>query len=180
MISMMGRSSQRGPIQAIQRRLSPNEQKRLDKLKDRHQEVVEHEDAHYNTALSHGLEAGAPVLTDWVEGPDGKRYATGGHVMIGTGTTGNPEVDMRRAKGMIEAAEAPTSVNSELSQADKNIAAKGRRIFAENQPKAEKLKKMKDAFAGMGNKISQQAMSAVVSGMGLDIPKGQILNIIGM
>jgi hypothetical protein len=154
--------------------------KRTDKLKARHDEVVRHEDAHYRKAAEHGLEVQSPVLSDFVEGPEGKQYATGGHVMIGTGTTGNPIEDVRRGRGMVEAAEAPLSVDSELSDADKQIAEKGRAIIAANEPKARQVRELKSKLGNSGFNLPPSMMKSMVAGMGLDIPAGQLVNLAGV
>lgn len=150
--------------------------KYLQDLRSRHKEVVRHEKAHHEEAED--LALSGPKLTDWVEGPDGERYATGGHVMINTSETGDPEEDMRRGKIIVRAAEAPLMVDSELSQADKNVAAKGRDMIAKNQPKLEKLDKLKRAIDGKGSMISRQRLGDVLTGMGLNIPPGKVLNAV--
>jgi SprA family protein len=155
-------------------------QQKKDKLKARHDEVVRHEDAHYRKAAEHGLEVQSPVLSDWVEGPEGQQYATGGHVMIGTGTTGNPIEDARRGQGMIEAAEAPLSVDSELSEADKQIAEKGRAIVAANEPKARQVRDLKNRLGNSGFTLPPSMVKSMVAGMGLDIPRGQLVNLFGV
>lgn len=155
-------------------------QNKKDKLRARHDEVVRHEDAHYRKAVEHGLEVQSPELTDWVDGPDGERFATGGHVMIGTGTTGNPLEDLKRGQGMVEAAEAPLSVDSELSEADKRIAEKGRAIIAKNEPKAKQLQDFKNKFAKSGFTLPPSMVKSMVAGMGLDIPQGQLVNVFGV
>ena len=155
-------------------------QKKTDKLKARHDEVVRHEDAHYRKAAEHGLEVQSPVLSDWVEGPDGKQYATGGHVMIGTGTTGNPMEEMKRGRGMVEAAEAPLSVDSELSDADKQSAARGRAIIAANEPKAQRLQEFKSNLKNSGFTLPPSMVKSMVAGLGLDIPQGQLMDLAGV
>lgn len=145
-------------------------------LKARHDEVVRHEQAHYDAAGE--LAASGPNLTDWVEGPDGKRYATGGNVMINTSETGDPEEDLRRGKIIVKAAEAPLNVDSELSQADKDVAAKGRRMIAKNEDKVRKLDEVKRQLDGKGSLISRQRLGDVLTGMGLRIDPGKILNAI--
>lgn len=155
-------------------------QKRNDELKARHDEVVRHEDAHYRKAAEHGLEVQSPVLTDWMVGPDGKQYATGGHVMIGTGTSGDPLEDLKRGRGMVEAAEAPLSVDSELSEADKQIAARGRAIIAANEPKAQKLQDLRSKLGNSGFTLPPSMVRSMVAGMGLDLPLGQLVDLIGV
>ncbi len=156
--------------------LGPRAQARLDKLKARHDEVVRHEQAHYDKARH--LAASGPVLSDFVTGPDGNQYATGGHVQINTGETGDPFKDLENGKIIVEAAEAPTQVDSELSDADHNVAAKGRAMIAKNQSKVDKLNQLKDRTGGHASQMSQQRLGDIATGMGLDIPPGQILRLI--
>jgi hypothetical protein len=110
----------------------------LPKLRERHEEVVRHERAHYDAAGE--LAIGGPVLSDFVTGADGKEYATGGHVMIDCSETGDAIEDLRRGEIIVRAAEAPTEVDSELSDADRNVAAKGRALITKNAQKAEKMR----------------------------------------
>ena len=93
--------------------IGPRGQQRLNKLKARHDEVVRHEQAHYDKA-GH-LAASGPVLSDYVTGPDGNQYATGGHVKINTAETGDPFKDLENGKIIVASAEAPLEVDSEMS-----------------------------------------------------------------
>ncbi len=150
--------------------------KYLQKLKARHDEVVRHEEAHYREA-GH-LARSKPVLSDFVTGPDGKQYATGGHVMIDTSKTGDPQKDLERGKTIVRSAEAPLSVDSEMSQADKNVAAKGRKMIEESEQKLGKLKKLKVAVGGMGSKLNTQQVKVLAEGLDLKMNPGHILNFL--
>lgn len=150
--------------------------KHLKKLQDRHAEVVRHEEAHYREA-GH-LALSGPVLSDHVEGADGKMYATGGHVMINTSETGDPEKDLAHGKIIVRAAEAPLSVDSELSQADINVAAKGRRMIEKSQKKLDKLNKLKLAAGSMGSRLNNNQVQSLAKGLDLDMKPGQILNFL--
>lgn len=138
--------------------------------------MVRHEEAHYREA-GH-LARSKPVLSDYVTGPDGKQYATGGHVMIDTSKTGDPEADLARGKIIVRAAEAPLSVDSELSQADKNVAAKGRKMIEESEQKLGKLKKFKIALGGMGSKLNSSQVKVLAEGMDLKMKPGVIMNFL--
>lgn len=148
----------------------------LDKLKARHEEVVRHEQAHYDAAGE--LAASGPVLTDWVEGPDGQRYATGGHVKINTSETGNPEEDLRRGEIIVKAAEAPESVDSELSQADRDVAAKGRRMIEKNRVKVDQFNRLKQSLGITDPNMSRQRFGDMLAGMGLSIDPGKVLSTV--
>lgn len=149
---------------------------RLAQLKERHDEVVRHEQAHYDEA--EGLAIGGPVLTDYVTGPDGKQYATGGHVMLDTSETGDPEEDLRRGRIIVKSAEAPLSVNSDLSAADVQVAARGRAMIAKNEPKIAKLNELRGKLDGKGSQISRQRLGDLAAGMGLNIPPGKLANLV--
>lgn len=150
--------------------------KHLKKLKSRHDEVVRHEEAHYREA-GH-LARSKPVLSDFVTGPDGKQYATGGHVMIDTSATGDPEKDVQRGKTIVRAAVAPLSVDSQLSQADKNVAAKGRQLIEKSEKKLGKLKKLKNAVGGAASKLNRQQVKTLAQGLDLNMTPGRILNFL--
>lgn len=141
----------------------------LPKLRERHQEVVRHEQAHFQAAGE--LALSGPVLSDFVTGPDGQQYATGGHVMIDTSETGDAIEDLRRGEIIVRAAEAPTEVASELSDADLKVAAQGRAMIAKNAQKAARmgqlgldrmpLQQRKDLLAGLGLAHSGNLLNSV-------------------
>jgi SprA family protein len=150
--------------------------KQLKKLQDRHKEVERHEEAHYREA-GH-LALSGPKLSDHVQGADGKMYATGGHVMINTSETGDPETDLAHGKIIVRSAEAPLSVDSDLSQADINVAAKGRRMIEKSKKKLDKLNKLKLAVGGMGSRLNNQQVKTLAKGLDLDMKPGHILNFL--
>ncbi|MCA9775661.1 MAG: hypothetical protein KC800_03060 [Candidatus Eremiobacteraeota bacterium] len=150
--------------------------KQLKKLQDRHDEVVRHEEAHYREA-GH-LALSTPQLSDFVQGADGKMYATGGHVMIDTSETGDPEKDLIRGKTIVRSAEAPLSVDSDMSQADKNVAGKGRRMMERSRQKLDKLTKLKQAVGGLASKLNSQQVQTLAKGLDLDMKPGHIINFL--
>ena len=150
--------------------------KQLKKLQDRHDEVVRHEEAHYREAGD--LALSGPRLTDHVEGADGKMYATGGHVMIDTSETGDPEKDLVRGKTIVRSAEAPLSVDSEMSQADKNVAGKGRRMIEKSQQTLDKLNKLKLTVGGLASKLNTHQVQTLAKGLDLDMNPGRIVNFL--
>jgi len=139
----------------------------LPKLRDRHEEVVRHERAHFEAAGE--LAISGPVLSDFVTGPDGRQYATGGHVMIDTSETGDAIEDMRRGEIIVRAAEAPTEVASELSDADIKVASQGRAMIAKNADKASKMRQL-----GL-DRLPVQQRKDLLAGLGLTHP-GNLLN----
>ena len=95
--------------------LSEEEKQQVEDLKRRDQEVRTHEQAH--VAAAAGL-AGAPVY-EYQTGPDGKRYAIGGHVDLRTSGSSDPETALREAEIIKRAATAP----AEPSSTDRSVAA---------------------------------------------------------
>ena len=103
--------------------LTEQELKQVEALEDRHAEVVRHEQAH---AAVGGQYAGSPSY-DYQTGPDNKRYAVGGEVMIDTSEVPNdPEATLRKAEQIRAAALAP----AEPSGQDRRVAAQANAMAA--------------------------------------------------
>lgn len=107
-----------------QEELSPEEQDAVRELERRDREVRAHEQAH--AAAAGSLAAGGPQY-EYQVGPDGKRYAVGGHVDIRLGKGRTPEETLRIAQQAQAAAMAPV----EPSGADRAVAAKAAALEAE-------------------------------------------------
>lgn len=134
----------------------------LPRLRERHEEVVRHEQAHFEAAGE--LAVSGPVLSDFVVGPDGRQYATGGHVTIDTSETGDALEDLRRGEIIVRAAEAPNEVASELSDADRKVAAQGRSMIAKNADRALKMRHL-----GL-DRMPVQQRKDLIAGLGLSAP----------
>lgn len=105
--------------------LSQEEQEQVKELKDRDREVRTHEQAHM--AAAGGYSQGGPSY-EYQRGPDGKRYAVGGHVSIDTSPVANdPEATIRKAQVIRNAANAP----AEPSAQDRSVAAQAARMESE-------------------------------------------------
>jgi hypothetical protein len=90
--------------------LSEEEQKEVEELKARDQEVRAHEQAHKTVG---GPYAGA-ISYETQTGPDGKEYAVGGEVQIDASPVpGNPEATVRKLDIVIRAALAPAEPSSQ-------------------------------------------------------------------
>lgn len=110
-------------------RLTEEQLKQLDELKQRDQEVRMHEAAHLAAAGQHAK--GGPTF-DYQQGPDGKRYAVGGEVSIDTSKIPNdPEATIQKARQIRAAAMAP----AEPSSQDRQVAAQA--VQMEAQARAE-------------------------------------------
>ncbi|KAB2965182.1 putative metalloprotease CJM1_0395 family protein [Zoogloea sp.] len=104
-------------------RLSPEEQRVVDKLSQRDKEVRAHEQAHLSAAG--GLATSGASYT-YQTGPDGRRYAVGGEVGINVSPGRTPEDTLARAQQIQAAALAP----ADPSGADRQIAAQAARMAA--------------------------------------------------
>ncbi len=97
--------------------LTEAEQKHVAELKKNDAEIRRHEQAH---AAAGGQYAGSPQY-EYTDGPDGKRYATAGHVSIDvTPIPGDPKATIEKMDVVRRAANAP----AEPSAADRSVAAK--------------------------------------------------------
>ncbi len=97
--------------------LTKDEQKQVQELKDRDRETRTHEQAHKNAAGQYAQ--GGPVF-EYQQGPDGKRYAVGGHVNIDTSAVpGDPQATIQKMQVVRRAALAP----SNPSDQDRKVAA---------------------------------------------------------
>ena len=117
--------------------LSADEEKQVKELKERDQEVRRHEQAH--KAAAGGLASGGPKF-EYETGPDGRRYAVGGEVSIGTSpVAGDPQATIQKMQQVRAAALAP----GEPSSQDRAVAAQAR--AAEQQARTELAEKGKQS-----------------------------------
>lgn len=108
--------------------LTPEEEREVQELKQRDQEVRQHEQAH---ATVGGPYAGQPQY-EFTTGPDGRQYAVGGHVDIDVSEIpGNPQATIRKMDVVVRAALAPAQPSSEDFQVAR--AAQQKRIEAQNE-----------------------------------------------
>jgi hypothetical protein len=104
-----------------------DEQRELDKLKERDREVRAHEAAHMAAAGGHA-KGGASF--SYTRGPDGRLYASGGEVSIDTSAVPNdPRATLQKAQTIQRAALAP----AEPSGQDRQVAAAAAAMAAEAQ-----------------------------------------------
>ena len=98
-------------------KLTPEEQKVVQKLRNRDREVKAHEQTHLAAA---GAYARGGASYDYQTGPDGRRYAVGGEVSIDTSPVANdPEATLRKAQAVRRAANAPAKPSSQ----DRRVAS---------------------------------------------------------
>jgi hypothetical protein len=111
-----------GPSSQIE--LTEEEQREVEELQKKDREVKAHEMAH--VAAGGGIVRGAPTY-EYQTGPDGKRYAVGGHVNIDTAPEKTPEKTIQKMQKVKRAALAP----ADPSGTDLAVAAKASRTEAE-------------------------------------------------
>ncbi|MDR0882613.1 MAG: catalase [Candidatus Adiutrix sp.] len=125
--------------------MSEEEKKQVQELKQRDREVHTHEQAHVNAA---GGLAGAPVY-EYQVGPDGHRYAVGGHVEVQSTGSSNPEEALREAEAVKRAATAP----AEPSGPDRAAAAQA-------SAEISRIKSEKMANQSNGSPLGQKVAGA--------------------
>ncbi len=136
--------------------LSPDEEKQVEKLRERDAEVRQHEQAH--VAAAGPYFRGGPNYS-FQTGPDGKKYAVGGSVQIDTSPVpGDPEATIAKAQQVRRAALAPV----EPSNTDRQVAAAASRMEAE--ARAELAEKKSGPNGGSDEPESTQAGSGPVNG----------------
>ena len=101
---------------AIINELTPQEEKVVQELQMRDRAVRQHEQAHKAVAGAYAL---GGIHYQYETGPDGKRYAVGGHVSIDTGKEADPQATIRKMDTIRRAALAP----AEPSPQDRAVAA---------------------------------------------------------
>jgi len=108
--------------------------KELQSFKNRDREVRSHEQTHLAAAGSYAL--GGPTY-QFQRGPDGQRYAVGGHVNIDTSeVAGNPEATLRKAETVRRAALAPVEPSSQ----DRRVAAQASNLVTGAQQELAQLR----------------------------------------
>lgn len=107
----------------FKKQLSEEEQKKVQKLKERDTEVRAHERAHSSAG---GHMAGAPHYS-FETGPDGQKYAVEGDVEIRMPSSDDPAVRLQEARQVKAAATAPSRPSSQ----DMKVAAEASKIESE-------------------------------------------------
>ncbi len=129
--------------------LSSQEIDEVERLKERDQEVRQHEQAHLAKAGSYA-QGGAKYQFE--NGPDGRRYATEGEVSIDTGKEATPEKTLQKAQVVQRAAlgvEEPSPADRKVASDAKAMAVEARKelsgkqdIEKENSESSESKSKM--------------------------------------
>jgi len=116
---------------------SAEEKKEVRELEQRDQEVRAHEQAHL---MSAGAYARGGAKYEYETGPDGKKYASGGHVNIDTSKEATPEQTVQKAQTVKRAALAPQDPSGQ----DRKVAAQAARM--EQEAKRELTEERAEEF----------------------------------
>ena len=109
-----------------ERRQGDENQRQIEKLKQRDREVRAHEAAHKAV----GGELAGSIQLQYQQAPDGQRYAVGGEVSIDTAkVSGDPQATLNKANRIQAAALAPANPSSQ----DRAVAAQASAMAAEAQ-----------------------------------------------
>jgi len=142
-----------GKEDARERQQEQTEQRQIESLKERDQEVRTHEQAH---ATIGGQYAGSPQY-DFQRGPDGQRYAIDGEVSIDVSTENTPQQTIRKMQQLRAAALAP----AEPSPQDLQVAAEASRIAFEARSKLAEERKEASAVSPEEGDSSSRVASEV-------------------
>ena len=119
--------------------LSKEDVDKVQKLKARDREVRTHEQAHVSAGGQH-IRGG--ITYEYQQGPDGRKYAVGGHVDIDLSEAETPQATITKMQQVKRAALAP----AEPSGADRSVAAAASQ--KEQRARSELLKEQKEKIQG--------------------------------
>lgn len=133
--------------------LTEEEQQKVKEMKERHEEVRVHENAHKSAG---GQYAAAPTYT-YETGPDGKRYITDGEVSIDIGEEKDPQATIEKMQIVKRAAMAPAEPSGQdrkvYQDANQKEAAARQELAEDKKEEAkEKQEKVKEALNGQSDK----------------------------
>ena len=134
--------------------LTEEEEREVEALQKKDREVKAHEMAHM--AAGAGIVRGAPTY-EYQAGPDGKRYAVGGHVNIDTAPEKDPEKTIQKMQQVKRAALAP----ADPSGTDLAVAAKASRVESEARSDRveEKIEESVEKKEAQGNSSPENELA---------------------
>lgn len=147
-----GKTKKSGSTTTSGKQLTDAEQEQVKELKSRDSEVRRHELAHQSAG---GQYASSPSY-DYQTGPDGNRYAIGGHVNIDVSKESSPEKTIEKMQQVIQAARAP----AEPSGQDLRVAAEAQQTLAEAQTEKLRESSPSSGSSGSGDSGSDEAQGA--------------------
>ena len=134
---------------AATEKLTDAQKKEVTELKRRDQEVRQHEQAHVAAA---GRYAKGGPQYEFTTGPDGRQYATGGHVNIDVSPAATPEATIQKAQVIRRAASAP----AEPSGQDRAVAAQASQL--ESEARRELQEAQQEEARGAGDESEQSTV----------------------
>ncbi len=137
--------------------LTDEEEEQVRELRDRDQEVRAHENAH--KAAAGGLARGGPVY-EYETGPDGRRYAVGGHVNIAVGEGRTPQETLQNATQARRAALAPAQPSGQ----DRAVAAKAAALAADARQEIAEERRQQAEEANGGDSDSDDTVTGEPAG----------------
>ncbi|GEA09757.1 putative metalloprotease CJM1_0395 family protein [Alteromonas sp. KUL49] len=155
-----GSDQSAGKDDAQEQQRQQAEQKQIESLKARDQEVRAHEQAH---AATGGQYAGSPKY-EYTTGPDNKRYVTGGEVSIDISEEQTPEQTVRKMQQVRAAALAPAQPSAQDLKVAAEAAQKAFEARVElSEEKRESLASPAENNVESGESESSQAQSGGVA-----------------
>lgn len=140
------KSDERKPENSQEKLEAIQDEKEIQQLKQRDQEVRAHELAH---AAVGGASTGSPSY-EFQTGPDGKKYAVGGEVSVDlSAVDGDPQATIKKMQQVYAAALAPADPSAQ----DLKVAAQASELIAQAQ--AELAQQSSDE--SQGNGLSSEA-----------------------
>jgi SprA-related family len=131
--------------------LTPDQQRQVEKLKQRDQDVRAHEQAHMAAGGAY-VKGGATF--QYQQGPDGKLYAVGGEVSIDTSPVkGDPQATIAKMETIKAAALAPADPSGQ----DRSVAAEAEQTEA--QARRDESSQQTDSSNGGAQAISPNGKS---------------------
>jgi len=146
------------------RELTEEQQREVEKLKQRDQEVRRHEQAHVAAA---GRYANGGPKYEFTTGPDGRQYATGGHVNIDVGPANTPEATLIKAQVVRRAALAPADPSAQ----DRSVAAAANQLERDARRQIQEARQAELEGADEGGALSRRELAQyaeVRGGEGVD------------
>ncbi len=136
--------------------LSPEDQRKVDELKAREQEVIAHEQAH---RMAGGQYVRGAIQYEYETSPDNKRYIVGGEVSLDTTPVeGDPEATIQKMQVIQRAALAPQNPSPQ----DRKVAQEARQ--QESKARMESMR--------MGRSGNEEGEASTIASKGGDKEKG--------
>ena len=134
------------------KKLSPEQEATVERLRARDQAVRQHEQAHLAAA---GGYARGGAHYSYTTGPDGKRYATGGEVSIDTSPAANPEATIQKMEAVKRAAMAAANPSAQ----DRAVYAQASRT--EMEARAQEQRQSNSSGTGTDNGSFAEAVQNI-------------------